>query len=102
MPTPESRVKKQVKRILGAFYDVYVEMPVPGGWGKSGLDFHCIVNGYALVIETKAPGEWLTGRQRDTARQIYAAGGAMFIISDQDGLRALYKWMLARALKKEL
>jgi hypothetical protein len=100
--TPEGRVKKQVKKILGAFWGVYVEMPVPGGYGKSGLDFNCIVNGYALVIETKAPGKWLTGRQRETARQIFVAGGAVFFISNNDGLRALLKWMLAHALKKEL
>jgi hypothetical protein len=92
--TPEGRVKKQVKKILGAFWGVYVEMP--------GLEFTCIVNGYALVIETKAPGKWLTGRQRETARQIFVAGGAVFFISNNDGLRALLKWMLAHALKKEL
>lgn len=100
--TPEGRVKKQVRKILDNFWGVHVWMPVPHGYGASGLDFHCIVNGYALVIETKAPGKWLTGPQRETARQIYVAGGAMFFISNNDGLRALLKWMLAHAVKKEL
>lgn len=99
--TPEGRVKKQVKKILGNFWGVYYRMHVPTGYNAPGLDFECCVNGYSLYIETKAPGKWLTGRQRETARQVFVAGGAVFFISEQDGLRALLKWLLAHALKKE-
>ena len=100
--TPEGKVKRDVKKILHAFEGVYYEMPVPGGFGKSGLDFTCGVNGHALYIEAKAPGEWLTPRQRATARDMLKAGNAVFAISNRDGLRALLQWMVKHAHPKKI
>ncbi len=98
MSTPEGKVKREVKKLFAickqAGIPLDVMMPVQGGYGKPGLDFHCIVNGRALVVETKAPGEWLTPRQREQALKVVNANGAMFVVSDSDGLRALGWWIL--------
>lgn len=95
--TPEGKVKVDVKKVLEVFKPwLYYEMPVPGGFGKSGLDFHCIFCGHALVIETKAPGKDLTQRQIDRAKEIYESGGTVFIISSKAGTLALLKWFAAR------
>ena len=91
--TPEGKVKKRVKHVLNSFENVYFEMPVPTGYGKSGLDFSCCVNGKALFIETKAPGEEPTPRQRETIIKQLAAGAAVFIVSDERGYKALSDWL---------
>lgn len=92
--TPEGKVKKRVKGILNLFERVYFEMPVPTGYGKSGLDFSCCVNGHALFIETKAPGEEPTPRQRETMLKQLDAGASVFIVSNTDGYNALVNWLL--------
>jgi hypothetical protein len=91
--TPEGRTKNQVKKVLNAFDQVYFEMPVPGGFGKSGLDFSGCAGGYAFYVETKRDGGELTGRQRDTCLRMLAAGAKVFVVSNQDGLASLYRWL---------
>lgn len=91
--TPEGKVKKRVKAILNSFERVYFEMPVPTGYGKSGLDFSCCVNGHALFIETKAPGEEPTPRQRETMMKQLDAGASVFIVSNTNGYVALTNWL---------
>ena len=72
--TPEGRVKKQVSAMLKK-YGAYYEMPVPGGFGKSGLDYLGCFMGKFFSIETKAPGKHPTPRQLLTIKAIEAAGG---------------------------
>lgn len=92
--TPEGRIKNKVKKLLDNHsYTIYREMPVPTGYGKSGLDFTLCAAGLFASIETKAPGEWLTPRQRQTAINILAAGGKVFVVSTEDGLGALARWL---------
>ena len=98
--TPEGKVKKRVKAILNSFERVYFEMPVPTGYGKSGLDFSCCVNGHALFIETKAPGEEPTPRQRETMMKQLDAGASVFIVSNTDGYSALTDWLLKHTRPK--
>lgn len=102
--TPEGKVKKKVNKLLDNFSPIcYKEMPVPTGFGKSGLDYTLCVNGFFLSIETKAPGEWLTPRQRQTAINILAAGGNVFVVSSDEGLGALERWLrLARDVDNPL
>jgi len=90
--TPEGKIKKQVKDILKHF-DVWFDMPVPGGFGKSQLDFTCCVRGRMLAIETKAPGKWLTALQCKTAADMYASGAKVFFISEPSGVMALYRYL---------
>jgi hypothetical protein len=90
--TPEGRVKKKVSSYLKSLGpDCYYEMPVPGGFGKSGLDYSGTYQGRSFYIETKAPGHKPTPRQMQTAAQQRAAGAAVFII-DGD-LSELMNWI---------
>jgi hypothetical protein len=71
----------------------YFRMPVPVGYGKSGLDYEGCINGWFFAIETKAPRQWLTPRQRDVALEMLAAGGKVFVISSTEGLDAFKMWV---------
>lgn len=83
MATPESKVKNWVKKQLKPFGDqLYWEMPVPNGFGKSGLDFECVINGRAFSIETKALGGKPTARQQMTIERKRRAGVKVFVIDD--------------------
>lgn len=94
MATPEHKVKRVVTKALKQ-YDLYYEMPVPSGYGKSGLDYHGCINGKYFAIETKAPGGKLTPRQKLCVRQITQSGGKVFIIDDVEceALTELKEWL---------
>lgn len=92
MPTPESRVKTAVKRVL-AKYNVYAHWPVQNGMGAPCLDCHGCSGGRYFAIETKAPGREPTPRQEKTLDAIREAGGAVFVISDGDGVASLEVWL---------
>jgi hypothetical protein len=96
--TPEGRTKARIKRLLDA-KGVYYEMPVPTGFGKSGLDFTCSRLRHvfsqpmweSFFIEAKAHGEDPTPRQWLTINQHRDAGRKVFIIDDEhDSLRPKY------------
>lgn len=90
--TPEGKVKKQVKAVIKAYEQyLYGEWPVPGGYGKSGLDFNGCFLGRYFAIETKAPGKELTPRQELTKSRIEAAGGKVFVIGS-DGTSRIEHW----------
>lgn len=97
--TPEGRIKKSISSYLSTCQILYNSialwdwMPVPSGYGKSGLDYILCINGLFVAIEAKAPGEWLTGRQRETALGILKGGGKVFVISSAEGLAAFDRWM---------
>jgi hypothetical protein len=78
--TPEGRVKAATRRELDRYPDHYREMPVPGGFGKSGLDFTVCFFGWFLAIETKAEGKTPTDRQRQRIREIEHAGGVTAVV----------------------
>ena len=90
--TPEGRVKAAIKRALQK-HGVYFEMPVPSGYGKSGLDFTCCHRGRFFAIEAKAPGKQATPRQELRMREMGAAGGKTFEIDGPTGLRDLEEWL---------
>lgn len=99
--TPEGKVKRRIKATLDRFWNVYYDMPVPSGFGKQGLDFNCGVGGWALYIEAKAPTGQLSPRQRETCWRMAEAGNAVFIISGDEGLSALFQWLRRRVPMKE-
>jgi hypothetical protein len=80
--TPEGKVKAAVNKVLAKYKKLYRFMPVPGGYGESSLDYLLCVNGLFCAIETKAPGQKPTARQKFIAEKIIAAGGTVFIIDD--------------------
>lgn len=94
--TPEGKVKKGVDKILTHFGVLY-KKPVITGFGKRELDYYACVltrwGGQYMVIETKAEGNWLTGRQRELCKEAYLAGGKVFIISNGDGMTALWRYL---------
>jgi hypothetical protein len=89
--TPEGLIKERVKRLLRK-HGVYWHCPVQNGMGSPSLDFICCVNGRYLGIETKAPGKKMTPRQENTAHEIRAAGGTVFVIDGELG--ALETWII--------
>lgn len=90
--TPEGRVKKKVSAYLKRLEpDCYYEMPVPGGFGKSGLDYSGCYKGRAFYIETKAPNKQPTQRQKQTIAKQSLAGAKVFVI-DGD-LSELMAWI---------
>jgi len=92
--TPEGRVKKEIDKLLEqAHIPKWTWKPVVTSMGKPALDYICSINGRFVAIEAKAPGAWLTPRQRATARDIYLSGGKVFIISSAEGLGALERYL---------
>ncbi len=100
--TPEGRVKTLVNLYLEELSDrleeygcrLYISMPVPGGYGKNNmLDYHLCFAGHLVVIETKAPGKWLTAQQRLTCRDLLRSGATVFIVSGSEGLDAFKRWV---------
>lgn len=86
--TPEGKVKEKVKRLLKRF-KVYYHMPVVNGMGSPTLDFICCAWGHYFAIETKAPKEWPTDRQKVTMKEISEAGGFVFVVRDDESLALL-------------
>ena len=92
MSTPEGLVKVKVRKVLKHF-GAYWHCPVQNGMGSPSLDFICCYKGRYLAIETKAPGKKPTPRQEITISEIEAAGGKVFVISDDEGCIALAHWL---------
>jgi hypothetical protein len=96
--TPEGKVKAAIKRILDPLKPrVWYDMPVPGGWGKSTLDFVGSAYGLPFAIEAKAIGGKVTPRQYATIRKMEIAGVQCFIIEPGDFL-PLELWLKAARL----
>jgi hypothetical protein len=85
--TPEARTKQKINKLLDS-YDgrIYKYMPVPGGYGKTTIDYLLCFDGLFIGIEAKAPGEKPTPRQNDVLADIRAAGGSTFVIDDDYSL----------------
>lgn len=92
--TPESKVKRTIATILRRYApDVYYLMPVPGGYGRSGLDYLGCCCGLWFSIEAKRLGRVPTERQQGVIEDIEAAGGKNFVIDGPAGLEALDQWL---------
>jgi hypothetical protein len=98
MRTPEGKLKDKVKELLRerGFATIaspvenavgWYNMPVPAGYGIPALDFLCCYKGRFFVIETKAPGEVLTARQKLTCDCIAQAGGGVLHDDNFDSLK---------------
>jgi hypothetical protein len=92
--TPEGKVKKHIREFLDKFGDdCYRYMPVPGGYGAAGLDFHCVIKGRAFFIEAKAKDGKLTARQYTTQRIMKNAGAPVFIVKSKEDLVPVEEWI---------
>lgn len=90
--TPEGKVKKKISELLKA-HGAYYEMPVPTGFGKSGLDYTVCHRGRFCGVEAKAGKEVQTPRQELTMQAMQAAGGRTFLVNEERGLAELEAWL---------
>jgi hypothetical protein len=84
-------VKRRVKQVLNSYANLYHHWPVQNGMGAPTLDcIGCYVGRY-FAIETKAPGEKPTPRQRMTMQDIASSRGKVFVIDG--GTEELEQWL---------
>ena len=82
MPTPESKVKSAVVKILKD-YGVYYFFPATHGYGRSGVpEIICCYMGKFIAIECKAGKGKLTALQERELLRIKRAGGEAFGINE--------------------
>jgi hypothetical protein len=87
--TPEGKVKALVKTTIEEIWpNRYQFMPVQNGMGSPSLDFLFCIKGLWIAIETKEPGKSMTPRQTDTAADMIAAGGLVFMVDGKERLNA--------------
>lgn len=84
MSTPESKVKKAIKKILDE-KNAYYTMPVTGGFGNSGApDFLVCYRGRFIGIEAKAGRGKVTALQQDNINRIIENGGTALVINESN------------------
>lgn len=90
MPTPESRVKAKVDKLLHQ-RKIWFYSPQAGPYGRAGIpDRVAIVRGQFVGIEVKADRtKKPTALQRKCMAQIEAAGGKCFVVFDDETLELL-------------
>ena len=97
MSTPEGAIKAHIDKMLDDYQSIGVVMwwfkPVQYGMGKRALDYVCCIAGRFVAIEAKRDGGTLRPLQRQTALDMLAAGGKVFIISRAEGLQAFARWL---------
>lgn len=82
MPTPESKVKDKVVKILKK-YSVYYFFPATHGYGRSGVpDIIACFNTQFVAIECKAGKGELTALQKRELSRIAVAGGKTFAVNE--------------------
>lgn len=88
MRTPEGIIKDKVKAVLKK-HKAWWHMAVVNGMGEPTLDFTVCLSGWAIFIETKAPGKKPTPRQEVTIAAMRAAGAQVFVISTEEQVQQL-------------
>jgi hypothetical protein len=84
----EAAVKRALKKRLQEL-GVYWFMPVQRGLGAATLDFLVCYKGRFIAIETKAPGEKPTPRQRVVMTQMREAGATVIVIDSIEDAKNL-------------
>jgi hypothetical protein len=90
---PEWFIKQAVNLTLASYPESYVFRSVPYGYGPSTVDYLVCHYGEFIGIETKAPGEKPTDRQRFILKQIELAGGAALVIDSIDKCHKLRTYL---------
>ena len=82
MATPESKVKKQVKKILDDV-GAYHFSPMTAGYGRSGVpDIIACVKGKFIGIECKAGKNEPTLLQKHNMKLINQSGGLSIVVNE--------------------
>lgn len=79
--TPEGKIKALVKKGLKTIIFCHGNWPVQNGMGSPMLDWHGVVGGRYVAIETKAPGKYPTALQENTIKSLREAGALVFVVS---------------------
>jgi hypothetical protein len=93
----EADVKRWVKEVLKE-YNVYYFMPVQGGIGAAGLDFHCVVKWrnipISFFIETKKlHGEPSTRQTLFIKQRKEQQNASTFVVDGRVGVNKLRTWL---------
>ena len=100
MPTPESKVKSAVVKILKD-HGVYYFFPATHGYGRSGVpDIICCFDGEFLALEIKAGNNKPTALQEREMNRIFDAGGHAHVINE-DEVAILDEWITLRRENKQ-
>ena len=91
--TPEGKVKRKITALLKKYDRLWYFMPVPGGFGVRTVDYIGCFRGVLFIIEAKRPGKDATDLQKKTIREVREAGGAAFVVNDDDSLARLKEWL---------
>lgn len=92
--TPEGKVKAKISKYLKTLApQLWYFMPVPGGFGVRTVDYIGCYKGVMFVIEAKRPGKDATDLQKLTLDTVRRAGGAAFVISDDETLAKFKDWI---------
>ena len=93
--TPEGKVKAAIRVVLNKYRSqIYVYMPVPGGYGRSTIDYLGFASGLGFAIEAKKPKGKPTDRQSGIIEDIERGGAKVFVINDVNSLQELDNWLL--------
>ena len=92
--TPESKIKQKIRAVLATYQEhgVYYFMPVPGGFGRSSLDYLGFLMGHGFAIEAKREGGEPTNRQKAEIARIERSHTPVFVISDVASLTEFNEW----------
>lgn len=83
VPTPESKVKNRVRKILNKYTTAYSFMPATHGYGSSGVaDIVSCINGKFIAIECKTDGNKPTALQKKNLNDVVKSGGYGFVVDD--------------------
>jgi len=94
--TPEGRTKRAINAVLANYKEyIYVNMPVPTGYGASALDYLGVCCGQGFAIEAKREKGRPTLRQLGVIERMEAAGAKVFVINSPETLEELDRWLAA-------
>lgn len=88
-PVLEKTIKDAVKKRLNAL-GAYHHWPVQMGLGEACLDCHGCFLGFYFAIETKAPGQKPTPRQKFTIERVVKSGGICYVIDSIEAANKLF------------
>jgi Holliday junction resolvase len=84
MPTPESKVKAAVVKLLKK-HGIYYFFPATHGYGRSGVpDIVCCFDGKFLAFECKAGDNKPTALQEKEMNKIFESGGSAYVINEDN------------------
>ena len=93
--TPEGKVKKAISDYLKSLGPICCfKMPVPCGFGKSGVDYDVVYRGHYIAIEAKKKGvHKATSREEAYLQEVVDAGGISIIADDAEIVKAVINYI---------